>query len=86
MVTQTMGFGLATPTQWRIVLLISCALSTLQYLLSPVIVESPAYLDRIGLSDERKAAIQSLWGHQLGDARPDRKFCIFLSNYAHLIA
>lgn len=73
MVTQTMGFGLATPTQWRLVLLVSSAISAVQYLLAPAIVESPAYLNRNGLTEERKAAIRSLWGHQFGDARPDRK-------------
>ncbi|KAH0830441.1 general substrate transporter [Lanmaoa asiatica] len=71
MVTQTMGFGLATPTQWRLVLLISSALSAVQYLLAPAIVESPAYLNRHGLTAERKAVIQYLWGHRHGDARPD---------------
>lgn len=74
MVTQVMGFGLATPTQWRLVLLFSSALSIVQYLVAPVIVESPAYLHRNGLTAEHKVAIRSLWGHQSGDARPDRKF------------
>lgn len=73
MVTQAMGFGLATPTQWRLVLLMSSAISTSQFLLAPAIVESPAYLNRNGLTTERKAVIRSLWGSQLGDARPDRK-------------
>ncbi|KAI9569520.1 general substrate transporter [Boletus coccyginus] len=71
MVTQIMGFGLATPTQWRLVLLISSAISATQYLLAPAIAESPAYLFRKGLTVERKAVIRSLWGHQSGDARPD---------------
>ncbi|KAG8217379.1 general substrate transporter [Butyriboletus roseoflavus] len=71
LVTQTMGFGLATPTQWRLVLFMSSALSASQFLLAPAIVESPAYLNRNGLAAERKAVIRSLWGHQLGDARPD---------------
>lgn len=73
MVAQTMGFGLATPTQWRLVLFISSAISAFQYLLAPAIVESPAYLFRNGLTAERKAVIRSLWGYQFGDARPDRK-------------
>ncbi|KAI9567252.1 general substrate transporter [Boletus coccyginus] len=71
MVTQIMGFGLATPTQWRLVLLISSAISGTKYLLAPAIAESPAYLFRKGLTVERKAVIRSLWGHQFGDARPD---------------
>ncbi|KAF8436896.1 general substrate transporter [Boletus edulis BED1] len=62
LVTQGIGFGLATPTQWRLVLLISAALSAVQYLLAPAIVESPAYLIRNGLTAERKAALRSLWG------------------------
>lgn len=76
MVTQTLGFRLATPTQWRLVLILSSALSAVQYLLAPSIVESPAYLNRNGLTAERKAAIRSLWGHQLGDAGTDRKLVI----------
>ncbi|KAF8136154.1 hypothetical protein EV363DRAFT_1395298 [Boletus edulis] len=70
LVTQGIGFGLATPTQWRLVLLISAALSAVQYLLAPAIVESPAYLIRNGLTAERKAALRSLWGL---DAPQDRK-------------
>lgn len=86
MITQIMGFGLATPTQWRLVLLFSSALSVLQYLLSPAIVESPPYLNRNGLVAERKAAIRSLWGHQPGDARPDRKFLLHPSSLTQLPA
>ncbi|KAF8558404.1 general substrate transporter [Imleria badia] len=71
LVTQIMGFGLATPTQWRLVLFISAAVSAVQYLLAPAIVESPAYLIRNGLTTERKAVIRSLWGPQLEDARLD---------------
>lgn len=73
MVTQAIGFGLATPTQWRLVLLISGALSATQYLLAPTIVESPAYLGRIGLAVERKVVTRALWGTQSEGARSDRK-------------
>jgi len=61
MVTQIMGFGLATPRQWRLVLFISSGISTLQYFISPFIVESPPYLNRKGLVDEQKVAIRRLW-------------------------
>lgn len=86
MVTQIMGFGLATPTQWRLVLLISSAISATQYLLAPAIAESPAYLFRKGLTVERKVVIRSLWGHQFGDARPDRKSHMYPSVHAHFLA
>ena len=81
MVTQSMGFGLATPTQWRFVFLISSALSVTQYLLAPAIAESPAYLIRKGLTAEHKVVIRSLWG----DARPDRKSGMRSSIHAHLL-
>lgn len=69
-----MGFSLATPTQWRFVLFTSSALSAVQYLLAPAIVESPAYLFRNGFTAESKAVVRSLWGYQSeGDARSDRK-------------
>jgi len=71
MVTQLMGFSLATPTQWRLVFLISSALSIMQYFLAPAIAESPAYLIRKGLTAEHKVVIRSLWGYQTGNARPD---------------
>lgn len=86
MVTQLMGFGLATPTQWRLVFLISSAISVTQYLLAPAISESPAYLIRKGLTAERKVVIRSLWGYQTGDARPDRKSNMRPSVHAHLFA
>ncbi|KAG9318338.1 general substrate transporter [Chiua virens] len=71
MASQAIGFTLATPTHWRLVLFLSSALSVIQFLLAPPIVESPAYLLRHALIAERKAAIQSLWGSQSGVARPD---------------
>ncbi|KAN0075282.1 General substrate transporter [Tylopilus felleus] len=72
LVTQAMGFSLATPTQWRFVLFTSSALSAVQYLLAPAIVESPAYLFRNGFTAESKAVVRSLWGYQSeGDAPED---------------
>jgi hypothetical protein len=62
MVTQVMGFGLATPRQWRLVLFISFGISVLHYLMSPFIVESPSYLNRKGLLDQQKSTIRRLWG------------------------
>ncbi|KAI6150920.1 general substrate transporter [Pisolithus tinctorius] len=61
MVTQVMGFGLATPKHWRLVLFISAALSIVQCFMSPVITESPVYLKRIGLPEQQKRALQRLW-------------------------
>ncbi|KAI6036783.1 general substrate transporter, partial [Pisolithus microcarpus] len=61
MVTQAMGFGLATPKHWRLVLFISAALSIIQFLMSHIITESPVYLKRIGLSEQQKCALQRLW-------------------------
>ncbi|KAI5983866.1 general substrate transporter [Pisolithus albus] len=61
MVTQAMGFGLATPKHWRLVLFISAALSITQFLMSHIITESPVYLKRIGLPEQQKCALQRLW-------------------------
>ncbi|OJA17636.1 hypothetical protein AZE42_10630 [Rhizopogon vesiculosus] len=71
MVTQGMGFGLATPRQWRVVLFISSGISILQYFISPFIVESPSYLNRKGLVDQHKSAIHSLWGESDDLSRTD---------------
>jgi hypothetical protein len=73
MVTQGMGFGLATPRQWRVVLFISSGISILQYFISPFIVESPSYLNRKGLVDQHKSAIRSLWGESDDLSRTDRE-------------
>ncbi|KIK96730.1 hypothetical protein PAXRUDRAFT_10621 [Paxillus rubicundulus Ve08.2h10] len=71
MVTQGMGFGLATPTQWRLVPFISLALSAIQYFVCPMVAESPAYLIRNGLVNEQKAVVRRLWGDQAGSVRSD---------------
>lgn len=62
MLTQAFGLFLATPTQWRLVLLISCALSLAQIVFSPFVVETPAWLARKGLSDQEKNVGRKLWG------------------------
>ncbi|KAF8837018.1 general substrate transporter [Paxillus ammoniavirescens] len=71
MVTQGMGFGLATPTQWRLVPFISFVLSAIQYFLCPMVTESPAYLNRNGLVNDQKTVIRRLWGDQAGSVRSD---------------
>ncbi|KAG1748967.1 general substrate transporter [Suillus paluster] len=71
MVTQGMGFGLATPRQWRLVLFISSGISMFQYFMSPFVVESPSYLNRKGLVDQQKLAIRRLWGENHGISRTD---------------
>lgn len=73
MVTQGMGFGLATPRQWRFVLLISSGISIFQYFSSPFVVESPSYLNRKGLVDQEKLAIHRLWGEIHDVSRRDRE-------------
>jgi len=73
MVTQGMGFGLATPRQWRLVLFISAGISILQYFTSPFVVESPSYLNRKGLVDQEKLAIRRLWGEIHDVLRTDRE-------------
>ncbi|KAG2075925.1 general substrate transporter [Suillus decipiens] len=71
MVTQGMGFGLATPRQWRLVLFISSGISIFQYFISPFVVESPSYLNRKGLVDQEKLAIRRLWGKDHDVSRTD---------------
>ncbi|KAG2115507.1 general substrate transporter [Suillus clintonianus] len=71
MVTQGMGFGLATPRQWRLVLFISSGISIFQYFISPFVVESPSYLNRKGLVDQQKVATRRLWGEIHGVSQTD---------------
>ncbi|KAG1769464.1 general substrate transporter [Suillus placidus] len=75
MVTQGMGFGLATPRQWRLVLFISSGISIFQYLISPFVVESPSYLNRKGLVDQEKSVIRRLWGeiHRVSRTDPEER-------------
>ncbi|KAI0340688.1 general substrate transporter [Trametopsis cervina] len=61
MITQAMGLQLATPHEWRTVLLFSSALCIVQLLASPLIVESPSWLHRHGLLQEKAAASRKLW-------------------------
>ncbi|KDQ60586.1 hypothetical protein JAAARDRAFT_31553 [Jaapia argillacea MUCL 33604] len=66
LVTQSVGFRLATPTQWRLVLIFSLVLSLVQFFLSPLIVESPAWLHRKGTPQDTKTAARRLWGEHGG--------------------
>lgn len=59
MLTQVAGLRLATPHQWRYVLLISAALSVTQIVLAPFMVESPAFIRDAA---KRTAVAQKLWG------------------------
>lgn len=61
--TQSIGFKLATPREWRMVLLLSCALSIIHLLSSPVIAESPVWLVRSGKAPEVKNVSRKLWGN-----------------------
>ncbi|KAJ7093162.1 general substrate transporter [Mycena epipterygia] len=62
MITQAIGLRFATPTQWRSVLFFSSASSLVQFFLSPLIVESPAWLGAKGLVEPKKIVSRKLWG------------------------
>jgi MFS family permease len=61
MITQAVGLRLATPAQWRIVLFLSFILSAAQLLLSPVVAESPAWLEGAGRPEESAMIRKKLW-------------------------
>ncbi|KZT03566.1 general substrate transporter [Laetiporus sulphureus 93-53] len=61
MTTQAMGLQLATPRQWRIVLLFSTALAASQLFVSSMMVESPTWLNRHGLLQEKDKVARRLW-------------------------
>jgi SP family facilitated glucose transporter-like MFS transporter 3 len=44
MSSQIAGFVVATPTLWRLALIASAGLAALQLIVSPVIIESPVWL------------------------------------------
>ncbi|KAF8589928.1 general substrate transporter [Ramaria rubella] len=64
LLTQVLGIGLAAPTLWRFVLLISGALSLAQLLLSFLAIDSPVWLSDKSRLPEAKAAAALLWGDQ----------------------
>jgi len=61
--TQLLGIYFSTPTSWRMVLFFSFALSAIQFLTSPAIVESPRYLrSKFGqTSQEAKQVERRIW-------------------------
>ncbi|OBZ75225.1 hypothetical protein A0H81_04625 [Grifola frondosa] len=61
MVTQAMGLQLATPLHWRLVLLFSSALSIAQLFAGPLVTESPVWLNRHGLLQDKDATARRLW-------------------------
>ena len=64
MVTQMVGIRFATPTGWRIVFLLSCSLSLLQILTSPLMVESPVWLLKRRHFDDYHKVVSKLWGRK----------------------
>lgn len=60
--TNAIGLRFATPTQWRSVLFVSAAASVAQFLLSSLMVESPAWLGAKGQVEPKKAVSRRLWG------------------------
>ncbi|TRM62904.1 general substrate transporter [Schizophyllum amplum] len=61
MITQALGLRFSTPTEWRLVLFISCALSVVQFLVSPLMLESPAWLGGHGHADAKQYVTQRIW-------------------------
>ena len=59
--TQALGLAFATPSRWRLVLLISTLLSGLQILFGTSMVESPAWLTANGRSQEAETVRTRLW-------------------------
>ncbi|KAI0798098.1 general substrate transporter [Abortiporus biennis] len=62
MITQTLGLQLATPHQWRIVLVFSALLGIFQLAWSPLIVESPVWIARHGSAEQKLKVARILWG------------------------
>src|ERR1700729_4057194 len=78
MLTQAVGLYLATPRQWRFVLLISSVISTAQYCFSPFIVEPPSYLGRTSSVEDQRSAARKLWGSAEGiNGKQSRKFIVY---------
>lgn len=62
MLTQVAGITLATPSTWRFVFFISFTISSLQFLLGSLIVESPTWLSNQSLLEDRNRTVRKLWG------------------------
>ncbi|KAF9052782.1 general substrate transporter [Panaeolus papilionaceus] len=61
MFTQLAGLNFAYPSVWRLVFVLSAILSLVQFLSSPAIVESPAWLKSQNQLHEYTAAAKRLW-------------------------
>ena len=61
MITQLLGLRMATPTQWRLVLLLSSATSAVQLCLSRFIVETPVWLKQHGKLEESRVVQRFLF-------------------------
>ena len=61
MVTQLLGLRMATPTLWRLVLLLSSFASIVQLCLSQAIVETPVWLHQLGRIDDSRNARRYLF-------------------------
>ncbi|KAF9532430.1 general substrate transporter [Crepidotus variabilis] len=74
MVTQSIGLNLATPETWRYVFLVSFAISAVQLVAAPAIVESPSFLLTQSRQEDQKNAARRLWGGTylpLSDEEPE---------------
>ncbi|KAF9792267.1 general substrate transporter [Thelephora terrestris] len=61
MITQLVGFKLATPTAWRYVLILSGLTAVAQFSISPTMIESPVWAIRNGDPESGKLYHQKLW-------------------------
>lgn len=61
MITQAMGLQLATPTQWRLVLIFSAVLGLIQLFMSTTMLESPHWSDRRGLLSDKDEVMGKIW-------------------------
>lgn len=61
MITQIIGFKLATPTQWRHVLYISSLISLAQLGFAFMAVESPVWLGSNRRIEEKKQVSNKIW-------------------------
>jgi MFS family permease len=62
MLTQVAGIMLATQSTWRFVFFVSFIISSLQFLLGFMIVESPTWLFNQSLLEDHKHAVRKIWG------------------------
>ncbi|PFH49091.1 hypothetical protein AMATHDRAFT_81473 [Amanita thiersii Skay4041] len=71
MTTQSIGLRLATPTEWRVVFFVSCALCLAQLVTSPFVTESPAWLAARKRLDQHQIAQKKLWGSTVAPSTRD---------------